>query len=222
MGQAMARILARDVASEDPVLAQRKTPMMKALEQRTQEASDLKRRRQERHAKKTVEVKATEPANLNSERALRKTATRAVVALFNAISEHQRTGDEATSYATERTTAYGEKVAAAKDVQRKTAAAIHDANAKDNERFLNKGGAALPKVAEEDDDEDLPANSWARDDYLLDAAKTAEWDDDDADDEHSDDDDAVVARKARSSKKARKDGKEHAFLYDSSTKRRRA
>ena len=206
MGQAMARILGSEVPSgADPVLAKRKTPMMKALDEREKEAVDMKKRKVEKEAskKKSKAVIKTDSSKLNFERSLRKTATRAVVALFNAINEHQRGTDDVTSFASEstakskkrdRAAKYGLKVAAAKDVQRKTAAAIHDLNAKDQESRL---------VPAEDDD-DVPANSWARDDYLLDAGAN-EWDDDD---DAAANDDTTKAKKP-----TRKDGKEHAFLY---------
>mmetsp|Transcript_35714 Transcript_35714/g.114270 ORF Transcript_35714/g.114270 Transcript_35714/m.114270 type:complete len:231 (-) Transcript_35714:2216-2908(-) len=184
MASAMAKILASSSSGEG-VLSKRKTPMMRALDER--QASKKRKK-----ATSAAAATATEPAKLNYERSLRKTATRAVVALFNAIAEHQRT-DEATSYASEATSAYGEKVAAAREVQRKTQAAIHDLNAKDL-----------------DDDQELP-NSWARDDYLLDAANGS-WDDDD-DDEESDGEKDKGAT-------TRKDGKDHAFLYSSEKRKK--
>lgn len=197
MGAAMAKILASETAG---VLSKRKTPMMRALEDRERDEAEKKLKKKPK--KKSVAVEKTEASKLNYERSLRKTATRAVVALFNAISEHQNAQDDATSYKSEATKkgSYGDKVAAVKDVQRKTTAAILDLNAKDRQQ-------QQPKADEADD---VPVNSWARDDFLLDTAG-GEWDDDD-DDDAEEEDEPPPPTKTRN----RNDNQPPAFLYPSS------
>lgn len=81
MGAAMSKILGRDAVGRDPVLAKRVTPMMKELEA-------TKKRPKPKKAEK--EDLGMTPGAILKEKAMRKTATRAVVALFNAIAGHQR------------------------------------------------------------------------------------------------------------------------------------
>jgi hypothetical protein len=80
MGAAMSKILGRDLPERNPVFTKRKTPLMKELEMGKQMRQ--KKRRLDKEIDKTDVRKVTE-------KAMRKTATRAVVALFNAIATHQ-------------------------------------------------------------------------------------------------------------------------------------
>lgn len=145
LGAAVLKILSTDV-SGDPVLAKRKL----------KEAEPTKRRKvtvdKEAMAKKIGQALRTE--DHAKEKEYRKTATRAVVALFNAISKHQYgQADDASSVftattSTSKKSAYEEKVAAVKQVQQDTL-------------------------------EQLNRNSWAREDYLLDAKAGDGWDEED-------------------------------------------
>mmetsp|Transcript_10557 Transcript_10557/g.31758 ORF Transcript_10557/g.31758 Transcript_10557/m.31758 type:complete len:168 (+) Transcript_10557:405-908(+) len=86
MGAQISKILARDLAGREPVLAKRRTPLMRELD----EARDTKRERRKRRAEEAPAPAAPGGGeDVVREKARRKVATRAVVALFNAIQKHQ-------------------------------------------------------------------------------------------------------------------------------------
>ena len=94
LGDAVSQILAKDVAAPDPVLAKRKTALMKELEvDQKQEQKKKKRRKEEAAAKQRRADAQREADSVVKEKRLRKTATRAVVALFNAVAKHQHPDD---------------------------------------------------------------------------------------------------------------------------------
>ena len=94
LGDAVSQILAKDVAAPDPVLAKRKTALMKELEvDQKQEQKKKKRRKEEAAVKQRRADAQREADSVVKEKQLRKTATRAVVALFNAVAKHQHPDD---------------------------------------------------------------------------------------------------------------------------------
>ncbi|KAJ1454025.1 hypothetical protein M885DRAFT_522504 [Pelagophyceae sp. CCMP2097] len=180
MGMAIAKILGGDVKGGKAVLAKRKTPMMKELEAQAELETGAKQRRLDKAVRRAVGVVQPDPVNLNSERALRKIATRAVVALFNSISEHQRAADGEGAEAPQRAPARrgGKRSAArtpAEEAQRAKFEALQDVR--------SKSSAAFDVLNAESFDDEAPSrapkftNNWARDDFLLDS-KMDDWDDD--------------------------------------------
>lgn len=222
MGAVIAKILSTDVGDGDPVLAKRKTKLMRDIE--AEEAGDVKRKRKADKlamAAKLGQQTKTDDTDIEKERNYKNIATRAVVALFNAIAKHQfgrDIVDDASSEpttvtsatgrsnrVTQQTKTYGDKVAAAKQVQQATQLA------------LNSSGDSKSDVERHEPDVRRQAspqnftNSWARDDYLMDANHEDDWADDDVDN----------ANDHGNRVKTRKDGADHAFLYSDGRKKAR-
>ena len=75
---------------KNPVLAKRKTTNMKLMEQSQAEAREVKRARASRHDAYRKNNVKPDVMGLDKERKLKKTATKGVVALFNAINTFQK------------------------------------------------------------------------------------------------------------------------------------
>lgn len=190
MGAAISKILRKDVAG-DPVLAKRKTPLMKEFESDKEARQRQKRRRLEREQRRAVGAYAApEAERVVRERGLKKTASRAVVALFNAIAKHQhpKAGAEADAApkAPKQKRVRPSQTGPAADVREAAAEAVEQTVARD----------AL-------------ANDWTNSDYLLDA-KPGAWDDDEP---------APAPAKKKGPKKD--DDKPHAFLYGKTSRQMR-
>ena len=142
MGAAISKILRKDVAG-DPVLAKRKTPLMKEFESDKEARQRQKRRRLEREQRRAVGAYAApEAERVVRERGLKKTASRAVVALFNAIAKHQHP-----------------KAGAAADVREAAAEAVEQTVARDAlaNDWTNSDYLLDAKPGAWDDDEPAPA-----------------------------------------------------------------
>ena len=191
MGAAISKILRKDVAG-DPVLAKRKTPLMKEFESDKEARQRQKRRRLEREQRRAVGAYAApEAERVVRERGLKKTASRAVVALFNAIAKHQhpKAGAEADAApkAPKQKRVRPSQTGPAADVREAAAEAVEQTVARD----------AL-------------ANDWTNSDYLLDA-KPGAWDDDEA----------APAAPAKKKGPKKDDDKPHAFLYGKTSRQMR-
>lgn len=222
MGAVIAKILSTDVGEGDPVLAKRKTKFMREIE--AEEGGDAKRKRKADKlamAAKLGQQTKTDEADIDKERNYKNIATRAVVALFNAIAKHQFGRDSVDDASSEHTTVnsttskssrmtqqaktYGDKVAAAKQVQLTTQMALNSSKSSksDSERRETEvRRRASPETF---------TNSWARDDYLMDANLEDDWAEDDADNTND----------HHNKMKTRKDGADHAFLYSDGRKKPR-
>ena len=191
MGAAISKILRKDVAG-DPVLAKRKTPLMKEFESDKEARQRQKRRRLEREQRRAVGAYAApEAERVVRERGLKKTASRAVVALFNAIAKHQhpKAGAEADAApkAPKQKRVRPSQTGPAADVREAAAEAVEQTVARD----------AL-------------ANDWTNSDYLLDA-KPGAWDDDEP----------APTAPAKKKGPKKDDDKPHAFLYGKTSRQMR-
>jgi hypothetical protein len=190
MGAAISKILRKDVAG-DPVLAKRKTPLMKEFESDKEARQRQKRRRLEREQRRAVGAYAApEAERVVRERGLKKTASRAVVALFNAIAKHQHPKAGAAPDAAPK----APKQKRVRPSQNGPAADVREAAAEAVEQTVAR---------------DALANDWTNSDYLLDA-KPGAWDDDEP---------APAPAKKKGPKKD--DDKPHAFLYGKTSRQMR-
>jgi len=94
MSEVISKLLEQPVSKPNPILAKRKTKMMKDREAQAQERRELAQRQLANKEKKTKGLIAPDPLQAPYERQLKKVATRGVVALFNAIAKHQRGATE--------------------------------------------------------------------------------------------------------------------------------
>ncbi|CAN0288643.1 unnamed protein product, partial [Discosporangium mesarthrocarpum] len=92
MGDVMARILGQelDTRTKEPVLARRKTRVMREMEEESARRAEARGKAAEKRACMTSQFVAPDHTTADYERQLKKIATRGVVALFNAISKRQR------------------------------------------------------------------------------------------------------------------------------------
>ncbi|CAM9207591.1 unnamed protein product [Phaeothamnion confervicola] len=95
MGNVMAKILAQKLDGEVPVLAKRKTPVMRAAEEAAEQRTAARSKQRERSKKLQQQLVVPTVLTADYERGLRKVATRGVVALFNAIGKQQRPAADA-------------------------------------------------------------------------------------------------------------------------------
>mmetsp|Transcript_9582 Transcript_9582/g.28654 ORF Transcript_9582/g.28654 Transcript_9582/m.28654 type:complete len:194 (+) Transcript_9582:181-762(+) len=89
LGAAALRILGKDTGAQDPVLAKRKTPLMRELEADRAARQLQKKRRLEKAERRRVLAAPQGGEEALREKAMRKTATKAVIVLFNAIAQKQ-------------------------------------------------------------------------------------------------------------------------------------
>ena len=97
MGDMLSKILSQSVTASNPVLAKRKTAIMKEMEDDKKDRDRLKRLRTQRKTEREKQMEVPDASSADYERQLRKLATRGVVSLFNAISTAKR--DEAEVHA---------------------------------------------------------------------------------------------------------------------------
>ncbi|CAM9820232.1 unnamed protein product, partial [Choristocarpus tenellus] len=92
MGDVMARILGQKLENrtQAPVLAKRKTKVMREMEEDAVKRSDARGKAAAKRAKLTTQFHVPDHTTTDYERKLKKIAMRGVVALFNAISKRQR------------------------------------------------------------------------------------------------------------------------------------
>jgi len=107
-GAALAKILSRELhvaPSAGAVLSKRHTAGEKALSAARAETRARRAAAAQRRARVAARNALPSAATLDAERALRRVATKGVVALFNAISKHQRATEEALEGSAGRTAA---------------------------------------------------------------------------------------------------------------------
>mmetsp|Transcript_28422 Transcript_28422/g.28730 ORF Transcript_28422/g.28730 Transcript_28422/m.28730 type:complete len:157 (-) Transcript_28422:114-584(-) len=83
----ISKILHQDTGNKIPVLAKRKTAIMKEIESEKDEKKQFKRQRMERKEERDKHLVIPDHTTGDYERQLRRLATRGVIALFNAISK---------------------------------------------------------------------------------------------------------------------------------------
>ncbi len=86
MADVMARILKQDVAKKTPVLAKRKTALMKDMEKEKKARAKAKEAAEQKRAALNHQLYVPDHKDAERERKLRRIATRGVVALFNAVT----------------------------------------------------------------------------------------------------------------------------------------
>ena len=86
----MSKILNQNIGDKVPVLAKRKTAMMKEMEGKQGDTDRLKRQRIEKRAEREKQLVVPDHTSADFERQLRKLATRGVVALFNAVAKSKK------------------------------------------------------------------------------------------------------------------------------------
>ncbi|GAB5032981.1 rrp15-like protein [Nannochloropsis oceanica] len=103
MADVMARILSQEVKKKAPVLAKRRTPLMKDMEKEKRERHRAKEAAEEKRAALNHQLYVPDHKDTERERQLRRIATRGVVALFNAVTKARQAqedgGDAATGKA---------------------------------------------------------------------------------------------------------------------------
>jgi hypothetical protein len=97
MADMMSRILDQTVSASNPVLAKRKTAIMKQMEESKDDRNRLKRARADRKSEREKQLALPDATTADYENQLRKLATRGVIALFNAISTSKREEADARS-----------------------------------------------------------------------------------------------------------------------------
>ncbi len=105
----IAKLLQQTNESDVPVLAKRKTPVMKEIEAERMDAINKKKARLSRKKEReggwvknpSMQIKQ-HPSSQDYERNLRKLATRGVVALFNAISKSKKDLDNSENNVSEK------------------------------------------------------------------------------------------------------------------------
>jgi len=97
MADMMSRILDQSVSASNPVLAKRKTAIMKQMEESKDDRNRLKRARADRKSDREKQLALPDATTADYENQLRKLATRGVIALFNAISTSKREEADARS-----------------------------------------------------------------------------------------------------------------------------
>ena len=92
----MSKILNQPIQKKVPVLAKRKTTVMKEIETERENRDRLKKLRMKRKAERDRQIVLPSVLQNDYERQLKKVATRGVIALFNAIAQTKREldGDE--------------------------------------------------------------------------------------------------------------------------------
>eukprot|EP00598_Pedospumella_elongata_P003190 CAMPEP_0184972162 /NCGR_PEP_ID=MMETSP1098-20130426/4212_1 /TAXON_ID=89044 /ORGANISM="Spumella elongata, Strain CCAP 955/1" /LENGTH=236 /DNA_ID=CAMNT_0027494395 /DNA_START=53 /DNA_END=763 /DNA_ORIENTATION=- len=170
----MSKILHQNIGTKVPVLAKRKTALMKDIETVHKDNADLKKLRVERRLERTKQMVVPDASTADFERQLKKLATRGVVALFNAIAKAKRD------------TVAAEEAAASSKKERSEAARDDTENSSiiSRERALqaSKMSASNKKAAAADKDgavEGEGGSKWAalRDDYMVGQQLTVKnWD----------------------------------------------
>jgi len=90
MADMMSKILNQKTSKVVPVLEKRKTTIMKSIDAERTERAELKKAQAAKSLIRTKQLSQPGHSHPEKERALRKLATKGVVALFNAVAEAQR------------------------------------------------------------------------------------------------------------------------------------
>jgi len=94
MADVMARILNQEVNKKAPVLAKRRTALMKDMEKEKRERHRAKEAAEKKRAALNHQVYVPDHKDAERERQLRRIATRGVVALFNAVTKARQAQEE--------------------------------------------------------------------------------------------------------------------------------
>ena len=94
MADVMARILNQEISKKTPVLAKRKTTLMKDMEKDFKEKARAKEAAEKKRAALNHQLHIPDHTDVEKEKGLRRVATRGVVALFNAITKARQTREE--------------------------------------------------------------------------------------------------------------------------------
>lgn len=100
MADVMARILSQEVKKKAPVLAKRRTPLMKDMEKEKRERHRAKEAAEEKRAALNHQLYVPDHKDTERERQLRRIATRGVVALFNAVTKARQAQEDGGDAAT--------------------------------------------------------------------------------------------------------------------------
>ena len=94
MADVMARILNQEVKKKAPVLAKRRTALMKDMEKEKRERHRAKEAAEEKRAALNHQLYVPDHKDTERERQLRRIATRGVVALFNAVTKARQAQED--------------------------------------------------------------------------------------------------------------------------------
>ena len=209
MADMMSKILNQSVTTgSNPVLAKRKTTIMKEMEDAKEDRERLKRLRTQRKAERERQLEVPDASSADYERQLRKLATRGVVALFNAISTAKREEAEAKSAEAAKNADEGKEISRL-DVKRMTQANFRELLKGEEAAAASKstgsrapgaavgdaGGKASLAASASSSTAAAKDKSWSalRDDYLLESSmKLKDWDKD-SDGSDNDDGEADLA-----------------------------
>jgi hypothetical protein len=181
---AMSRILSSNIpkAHANPVLAKRKTTLMKQIEGDREDQQRVKKLRAKRLVERDRHMTVPTVLSQDFERQLKKVATKGVIALFNAINKAKRQADGVDDEEPENPgTSSSSAKASRPDVQKMTQANFLEMLAGDsktegsahNSRSISSHGASMAQGAP------VQGSGWnaLRDDYLTGTGKKLkDWD----------------------------------------------
>ena len=196
MGDMLFKILHQSIPGNNPVLAKRKTTIMREMEESKDDRDRLKRQRVQRKTEREQQLVVPDATTADYESQLRKLAIRGVVSLFNAISAAKREEAEANTDTTSSARASAEASEA-------VTANFIDVKRMSQENYLEllKDGDGGGKTSNTTFAAGMPSSappappvsntSWSalRDDYLLENEMTLKNWDKDGDDEDLDEED---------------------------------
>eukprot|EP00605_Chrysophyceae_sp_TOSAG23-4_P000235 GSChrysophyteH1.ASY1.ANO1.272.1 assembled CDS len=167
MADMMAKILNQKTNRSVPVLEKRNTAHMKLIDEGREERNMLKKAQAERAKQRNKQLILPGKSKIENERHLRKLATKGVVALFNAVAEAQRIGQEAED------TQDGDKQAKKAKAEKLASVDIKQMS-KDNFLDLLSGGGTSASISNGSQDGFLSKASGLDEDSDGDAASTGD------------------------------------------------
>eukprot|EP00968_Pinguiococcus_pyrenoidosus_P024621 scaffold4873_cov208-Pinguiococcus_pyrenoidosus.AAC.1 len=178
---ALSKILSANIGDKkNPVLAKRRTKRMKEILKEQEEKKARRAAAQARRDKKSSALKVPDFSAAETERSLKKVATKGVVALFNAVAKYQH----GVAGAGEKEADDGSKMSDAAKARFMTLL----------KTGITGGGKTDKRQADEEAGGAKPKWGALQKDYLM-GAGMKDWDKDDEDDESPDDDDDDLQRK---------------------------
>jgi hypothetical protein len=191
----MNKILNQNLGNKKvPVLAKRKTSIMKEIDGDVDEKERVRNQRLKRKEEKEKQLDIPDHTTLDFERQLRKLATRGVVALFNAISKSKREEIEVQNGDKKDDT---ENIKKSKPSLKQITQENFMEMLKDTSNRKDSKSKIEEHYSDSDDEEklktDVGAKGWSalQDDYLLDRKLALkDWDKDDSSDDGEDDSEA--------------------------------
>mmetsp|Transcript_21130 Transcript_21130/g.30549 ORF Transcript_21130/g.30549 Transcript_21130/m.30549 type:complete len:280 (-) Transcript_21130:81-920(-) len=187
MADMMAKILHQQVPGKKiPVLAKRKTAIMKELEEEFADRDRLKRLRAQRKLAREKHIVIPDVSTADYERQLRKVATRGVVALFNAITKSKRQESEKQDEFSSNPTAKKSKTKDVMELSRSNFLSLLKADTTSNKNGGNQQSGETEDSRDDKTTTEAKSSSWAalKDDYLTDKKLALkDWDQDESDEE---------------------------------------